>query len=69
MNVVEHLLADWQQWTCKHHWVRARWEDGSYGMRCAQCMKPYSHTWNELVEAEPPRRPASAVAGKFRRVA
>ncbi|MGH9417189.1 MAG: hypothetical protein ACRD01_11225 [Terriglobales bacterium] len=53
MNILEHLLADWQRWTCAHQWVRARWEDGTYGLRCSRCMKPYSRTWNELVEAAP----------------
>lgn len=49
MALMENLLSDWQRWTCSHHWVRARWDDGSYGLRCAHCMKPYHHTWNEII--------------------
>lgn len=40
------------QLTCSHHWVRARWSDGSYGLRCSACMKPYAVTWNELLKQE-----------------
>lgn len=42
------------QLTCSHHWVRARWPDGSYGLRCSACMKPYPVTWNALMEQEEP---------------
>ncbi|HXE30650.1 MAG TPA: hypothetical protein VN515_02485 [Terriglobales bacterium] len=51
MKLVETLLSDWQRWTCSHRWVRARWDDGSYGLRCSLCMKPYRHTWDEIIGA------------------
>lgn len=53
MRLLENLLSDWQRLTCNHRWVRARWVDGSYGLRCAHCMKAYAHTWNEIL-AQPP---------------
>lgn len=34
---------------CKHQWIRARWDDGSYGLRCSQCMKPHKQTLTELI--------------------
>ncbi|HZT74313.1 MAG TPA: hypothetical protein VE996_11720 [Terriglobales bacterium] len=43
------------QLTCSHHWVRARWADGSYGLRCASCMKPYPVTFDDLMEQQTPR--------------
>jgi hypothetical protein len=49
MKLVSGIVIGWQQLACHHHWVRARWEDGSYGFRCAQCMKPYPRTWNDIV--------------------
>ena len=53
MALLTSLLGEWQRWTCSHQWVRARWEDGSYGLRCAQCMKPYARTWNEIISQPP----------------
>jgi len=58
MKLVETLLCDWQRWTCSHHWVRARWSDGSYGLRCSQCMKAYRHTWDEIIAG--PAKPVQA---------
>ena len=49
------VLGWWQRLTCGHHWLRARWDDGSYGFRCAHCMKPYRHTWNEIFSQPVPR--------------
>ncbi len=42
--------------TCSHHWVRARWEDGSYGLRCEYCSKRHAQTWNQILAqpASPP---------------
>ncbi len=60
MRLVETLLSDWQRWTCNHAWVRARWEDGSYGLRCSRCMKAYPHTWDEII-APSARAPESDV--------
>jgi hypothetical protein len=37
------------QVTCTHKWIRARWPDGSYGLRCQLCMKAYRGTWNSLI--------------------
>lgn len=34
----------------RHVWVRERREDGSYGLRCAECPKRYPKTWNDLIE-------------------
>jgi hypothetical protein len=53
MVLLETLLSDWQRWTCGHRWVRARWADGSYGLRCAHCMKPYPRTWNDILDQTP----------------
>lgn len=53
MALLTSLLGEWQRWTCSHQWVRARWDDGSYGLRCALCMRPYARTWNEII-AQPP---------------
>ncbi|MGH9505878.1 MAG: hypothetical protein ACRD13_03050 [Terriglobales bacterium] len=35
--------------TCSHHWVRARWEDGSYGLRCQYCLKRHPQTWDQIL--------------------
>ncbi|HUX68359.1 MAG TPA: hypothetical protein VMV31_12805 [Terriglobales bacterium] len=56
MKLVETLFG---HWVCNHRWVRARWQDGSYGLRCAQCMKAYPRTWNELIAAPEPAPPAA----------
>ncbi|HVB40489.1 MAG TPA: hypothetical protein VNE83_06285 [Terriglobales bacterium] len=53
MALLASMLGEWQRWTCSHQWVRARWDDGSYGLRCAQCMKPYARTWNEIISQPP----------------
>ncbi|MGH9413988.1 MAG: hypothetical protein ACRD0Y_09645 [Terriglobales bacterium] len=31
--------------------MRARWDDGSYGLRCSRCMAAYAHTWEDVIEA------------------
>jgi hypothetical protein len=49
MKILEILLTDWQRMTCNHRWLRARWQDGSYGLRCSQCMKRYHNTWNDII--------------------
>ncbi len=36
---------------CRHQWIRARGLDGSYGLRCQHCMKPYHRTWNQLLSS------------------
>lgn len=43
--------------TCSHRWIRARWEDGSYGLRCQRCFKRHPRTWDQLLA-----RPESPVA-------
>lgn len=45
--------------TCSHHWVRARWEDGSYGLRCEYCFKRHPQTWNQIL-AQPASPPAAS---------
>jgi hypothetical protein len=37
------------QLTCSHQYIRARFDDGSYGLRCMHCLKQYAHTWDEVV--------------------
>lgn len=49
MKLVEGVLRSWQQHTCGHRWVRARWEDGTYGLRCVRCMAAYEHTWEDII--------------------
>ncbi len=39
------------QLACRHHWIRARLRDGSYGLRCQFCMREYPHTWDELIRS------------------
>ena len=53
MALMTTLWNDWRRWTCSHRWVRARWDDGTYGLRCALCMKPYRHTWDEIIGSTP----------------
>lgn len=55
MGFVELLLRWWSQLWCGHHWVRTRWDDGSYGLRCEHCLKPYPHTWNDLLQQPVPQ--------------
>lgn len=45
------VIGGVQRWACHHQWVRARWEDGSYGLRCSSCMKAYPTTWNDILAA------------------
>lgn len=52
MKLVNGMVAGWQRLACRHQWVRARWEDGSYGYRCAACMRKYPRTWDEIVAGE-----------------
>jgi hypothetical protein len=52
MKLMSGIVLGWQHLACHHRWVRARWEDGSYGFRCAQCMKPYPRTWNDIVAGD-----------------
>ncbi|MGH9487185.1 MAG: hypothetical protein ACRD04_06290 [Terriglobales bacterium] len=49
MSMMDGLLRACQQHTCKHHWVRARWENGTYGLRCARCMAAYVRTWEDVI--------------------
>lgn len=49
MNLLENFFNVWERMTCSHRWVRARWEDGTYGLRCAECMRPYRRTWDDLL--------------------
>lgn len=51
----------YSQLTCSHRWVRARWDDGRYGLRCGACMKLYPMTWNDLLVLEVPGHQASVV--------
>lgn len=48
--------------TCSHHWVRARWEDGSYGLRCQYCLKRHPQTWEQILAqpAKPQLQPRRA---------
>lgn len=59
MKLLEGLLRQWQNHTCNHQWVRARWDDGSYGLRCARCMTAYAHTWNEVLGASTAAAPVA----------
>lgn len=52
-NVVGALLSHVAQWSCSHKWVRARWQDGSYGLRCQNCMKRYPRTWDQIIGQQP----------------
>ncbi|MGH9482461.1 MAG: hypothetical protein ACRD1L_10280 [Terriglobales bacterium] len=64
MKLVQGLLSEWQRLMCSHRWVRARWQDGSYGLRCAECMKAYPHTWEDLIaKVEPQKVAVSRLAG------
>lgn len=45
------VIGGVQRWACHHQWVRARWEDGTYGLRCSSCMKAYPHTWDDILAA------------------
>jgi len=65
MKLVNGLLNAWQRSTCSHRWIRARWGDGSYGMRCANCMKPYPRTWDDLIEG--PRAESGSGSAKLAR--
>lgn len=64
MKFVSGIVMGWQKLACRHQWVRARWEDGSYGFRCAACMKPYPRTWNDIVGDD-----AGSAAGPLKRAA
>jgi hypothetical protein len=55
-KVVAAILGFLAQLTCSHKWVRARFDDGSYGLRCHLCMKAYPRTWDALV-AQPVPKP------------
>ena len=47
--------------TCSHHWVRARWEDGSYGLRCQYCFKRHPQTWDQVLAQPDKPLPAARV--------
>lgn len=51
------LWRRFSQLTCSHEWIRARRDDGAYGLRCRSCMKVYPVTFNDLLDAG---RPAAA---------
>jgi hypothetical protein len=55
-KVVAIIFSRLAQLTCSHKWVRARFDDGSYGLRCQLCMKHYRHTWDGLM-AQPVPKP------------
>lgn len=73
MRFMEYLIRWWGQAFCGHHWVRARWDDGSYGMRCQYCLKPYAYTWNDVITQVVPKteptpalpRPAASPAQRW----
>lgn len=73
MALFEGMLRAWQRSICKHRWVRARWEDGSYGLRCAHCMQAYPKTWEDVIgrsgEAAPPPGPPPAPLAELHRPA
>ncbi|MGH9393894.1 MAG: hypothetical protein ACRD1E_06965 [Terriglobales bacterium] len=48
--------------SCSHRWVRARWDDGTYGLRCAACMRPYRRSWDEPLAPAPAAAPAREAA-------
>jgi len=64
MTLIENFFNAWERMTCSHHWVRARWEDGTYGLRCAECMRPYRRTWDELLT--PPADTGARASGERR---
>jgi hypothetical protein len=49
MALFEGVLRAWQRSTCHHRWLRARWADGTYGLRCARCMMAYPKTWEDVI--------------------
>ena len=59
---VNSFLRWWGQHTCRHQFVRARFEDGGYGLRCMHCLRPYPTTWNDLVGSGRAPEPAAAEA-------
>ncbi|MGH9467554.1 MAG: hypothetical protein ACRD1Y_09380 [Terriglobales bacterium] len=66
MKVVNTILRQWQIRTCSHHWVRARWDDGTYGLRCSRCMAAYTHTWDDIIGQETAGSAASAISNLHR---
>ena len=65
-NMVAGLLSGIAQWTCPHNWVRARFEDGHYGLRCQYCMKRHERTWNQVMAQPIPRRATLTVIARSR---
>jgi len=65
-NMVAGLLSGIAQWTCPHNWVRARFEDGHYGLRCQYCMKRHERTWNQVMAQPVPRRATLTVFARSR---
>lgn len=55
MRLLDWLLNLWVRAWCSHHWVRTRWDDGSYGLRCEHCLKPYPVTWNDVLQQPVPQ--------------
>ncbi|MGN6594114.1 MAG: hypothetical protein ACTHJX_14565 [Terriglobales bacterium] len=49
MAMFEGVLRAWQRSTCHHRWLRARWADGTYGLRCSRCMMAYPKTWEDVI--------------------
>ncbi len=49
---------------CRHHYIRARFSNGDYGLRCQHCQRPYIHTWNEIlgITSRRKRRPVVSTA-------
>lgn len=45
------LLIGWcllRTLSCRHHFIRARFESGEYGLRCEYCSKPHRNTWEKI---------------------
>lgn len=55
MRFLDWLLNLWARAWCGHHFVRTRWDDGSYGLRCEFCLKPYPVTWNDVLQQSLPQ--------------
>ncbi len=66
-RAVRGLSEAWSwlaQRSCTHHWVRARWDDGTYGLRCQHCMKRHGQTWNQIMDQSVPVPVEAAAAAQ-----
>lgn len=52
---IQTLLRKVGELGCDHQWLRARWADGSYGLRCGRCCKKHPQTFTALIRQPVPR--------------